>query len=265
CLLLVLELSRVKVVVLLNYLGYLKYGASSSMIGEISQKQAKLSIAFYLLEKIIKLISEVGEDEGIVSGFHLVMGSTCRSSFNLLEECIEILLLVSMSHKDGVAAFLESGGLKVLASRLCSSTEVAKCLLVLDLMAKGVGKWKTCAGSFLSNSFDGLGSPLANNQAKLVWIVGHAMGWKLGTIRKAFFAPILVVHAIDAHCVSYSESDTIVDGGINVVLFFSAYAYTIMLTSSQEADMTKERINKLLKLGANVILTAKGIDDMALK
>ena len=29
--------------------------------------------------------------------------------------------------------------------------------------------------------------------------------------------------------------------------------------------MTKERIEKLLKVGANVVLTTKGIDDMALK
>lgn len=33
----------------------------------------------------------------------------------------------------------------------------------------------------------------------------------------------------------------------------------------READMTKERIGKLLKAGANVVLTTKGIDDMALK
>ena len=33
----------------------------------------------------------------------------------------------------------------------------------------------------------------------------------------------------------------------------------------READMTKERIQKLLKAGANVVLTTKGIDDMALK
>ncbi|KAJ6879108.1 T-complex protein 1 subunit alpha [Populus alba x Populus x berolinensis] len=33
----------------------------------------------------------------------------------------------------------------------------------------------------------------------------------------------------------------------------------------READMTKERIEKLLKAGANVVLTTKGIDDMALK
>ncbi|KAL9262001.1 Neurochondrin-like protein [Drosera capensis] len=61
---LVLELSRVEVAVLLNDLGYLKYGASSSSSGDISQKQAKLSLAFNLLEKIIKLVSDVGEYEG---------------------------------------------------------------------------------------------------------------------------------------------------------------------------------------------------------
>ena len=33
----------------------------------------------------------------------------------------------------------------------------------------------------------------------------------------------------------------------------------------RESDVTKERIQKLLKAGANVILTTKGIDDMALK
>lgn len=33
----------------------------------------------------------------------------------------------------------------------------------------------------------------------------------------------------------------------------------------READMTKERIEKILKAGANVVLTTKGIDDMALK
>ncbi|KAL9271551.1 Neurochondrin-like protein [Drosera capensis] len=64
CLFLVLELSRVEVAVLLNDLGYLKYGASSSSSGDISQKQAKLSLAFNLLEKIIKLVSEAGEYEG---------------------------------------------------------------------------------------------------------------------------------------------------------------------------------------------------------
>lgn len=41
--------------------------------------------------------------------------------------------------------------------------------------------------------------------------------------------------------------------------------YTKWTSVYREADMTKERIEKLLKAGANVVLTTKGIDDMALK
>ncbi|GKF14631.1 T-complex protein 1 subunit alpha, partial [Tanacetum coccineum] len=33
----------------------------------------------------------------------------------------------------------------------------------------------------------------------------------------------------------------------------------------REANVTKERIENLIKVGANVVLTTKGIDDMALK
>jgi chaperonin GroEL (HSP60 family) len=33
----------------------------------------------------------------------------------------------------------------------------------------------------------------------------------------------------------------------------------------RESDITKERIRKILDAGANVVLTTKGIDDMALK
>ena len=33
----------------------------------------------------------------------------------------------------------------------------------------------------------------------------------------------------------------------------------------RELDITKERIQKMLDAGANIILTTKGIDDMALK
>ena len=67
CLLLVLESSRVEVAVLLNELAYLKYETSnnsSSNAEIISLKQRNLAIAFSLVEKTIKLISNVVEDEG---------------------------------------------------------------------------------------------------------------------------------------------------------------------------------------------------------
>lgn len=67
CLLLVLESSRVEIAVLLNDMAYLKYEASkssSSNVDSILSKQRTLAIAFSLIEKIIKLVANMGADEG---------------------------------------------------------------------------------------------------------------------------------------------------------------------------------------------------------
>ncbi|KAF5176660.1 Neurochondrin, partial [Thalictrum thalictroides] len=64
CLLLVLESSRIEVAVLLNELAYLKYEATNTSAEDILLKRRNLSIAFSLIEKIIKLISNVSEDKG---------------------------------------------------------------------------------------------------------------------------------------------------------------------------------------------------------
>lgn len=67
CLLLVLESSRVEIAVLLNELAYLKYEVSqhSSSIEEgFVSKQRNLAVVFSLLEKIIKLVSNIAEEEG---------------------------------------------------------------------------------------------------------------------------------------------------------------------------------------------------------
>ncbi|KAI3737947.1 hypothetical protein L2E82_27964 [Cichorium intybus] len=66
CTLLVLESSRVEIAVLLNDLAYMKYEKSKdSLDAEILLlKQRNLGIAFSLVEKTIKLISSVAEDEG---------------------------------------------------------------------------------------------------------------------------------------------------------------------------------------------------------
>ncbi|XP_056174840.1 uncharacterized protein LOC115686228 isoform X1 [Syzygium oleosum] len=67
CLLLVLESSRVEIAVLLNDVAYLKYEASkssSSNVDSILSKQRTLAIAFSLIEKIIKLVANMGADEG---------------------------------------------------------------------------------------------------------------------------------------------------------------------------------------------------------
>ena len=68
CLLLVLEQSRVEIAVLLNELAYLKYEASqdtSATAEAIFSKRHNVAVAYSLVEKIIKLISNVEENDGI--------------------------------------------------------------------------------------------------------------------------------------------------------------------------------------------------------
>ncbi|KAK9098445.1 hypothetical protein Syun_025490 [Stephania yunnanensis] len=67
CLLLLLESSRVEVAVLLNELAYLKYEAASSSSSTpeaIPLKQRNLAITFSLIERIIKLVSNLSDTKG---------------------------------------------------------------------------------------------------------------------------------------------------------------------------------------------------------
>ncbi|KAK6927591.1 Neurochondrin [Dillenia turbinata] len=90
CLLLVLESSRVEAAVLLNELAYLKYEASKSSsfsAEDICSKQRNLAIAFSLVEKIIKLISTIGEDKGSIAS-----ESTFTKLLTGLNETIGVVL-----------------------------------------------------------------------------------------------------------------------------------------------------------------------------
>lgn len=68
CLMLVLESSRVEVAVLLNELAYSKFEASKSSsltaAERVMSKQQNLTVVFSLVESTIKLISNIGENEG---------------------------------------------------------------------------------------------------------------------------------------------------------------------------------------------------------
>ncbi|KAK1314336.1 hypothetical protein QJS10_CPA06g02295 [Acorus calamus] len=71
CLLLVLESSRIEVAVLLNYIASLKYGtstSSSTTAESIFLEQKKLAVSFSLIERIIKLISDLyGAEENPIN------------------------------------------------------------------------------------------------------------------------------------------------------------------------------------------------------
>ncbi|KAH9798938.1 neurochondrin [Citrus sinensis] len=90
CLLLVLESSRVEIAVLLNELAYLKYEASkntSSTAESFFSKQRNVAIAFSLVEKIIRLISNIAESEG-----GLIDDNTFMKVMNGLNETIGVVL-----------------------------------------------------------------------------------------------------------------------------------------------------------------------------
>ncbi|XP_022976133.1 neurochondrin homolog isoform X1 [Cucurbita maxima] len=89
CLILVLEQSRVEIAVMLNELAYAKYEASknSSLKEDIIVKQRNVATAFSLVEKIIKLVSNVGEDQG-----DLIDENTLMKVFRGLNETTGVVL-----------------------------------------------------------------------------------------------------------------------------------------------------------------------------
>ncbi|XP_065851765.1 T-complex protein 1 subunit alpha isoform X1 [Euphorbia lathyris] len=86
-------------------------------------------------------------------------------------------------------------------------------------------------------------------------------GYALNTGRAAQGMPTRVAPAKIA-CLDFNLQRTKMQLGVQVLVTDPRELEKIR---EREADMTKERIEKLLKAGANVVLTTKGIDDMALK
>ncbi|KAI3927350.1 hypothetical protein MKX01_027581, partial [Papaver californicum] len=86
-------------------------------------------------------------------------------------------------------------------------------------------------------------------------------GYALNTGRAAQGMPTRVSPARIA-CLDFNLQKTKMQMGVQVLVSDPRELEKIR---QREADMTKERIEKLLKAGANVVLTTKGIDDMALK
>ncbi|MCL7027638.1 hypothetical protein MKW94_027515 [Papaver nudicaule] len=92
CLLLVLESSRVEIAVLLNEISRLKYEENESVRGEIiGLKLRNLAVAFSLIEKAIKLISNVCGDEEADAGSP-ISESTLGKVFAGLTETIGVVL-----------------------------------------------------------------------------------------------------------------------------------------------------------------------------
>ncbi|CAA2954494.1 neurochondrin isoform X1 [Olea europaea subsp. europaea] len=94
CILLVLESSRVEIAVLLNELAYLKYEASKNSSSDAETfvaKQRNLGVAFSLVEKIIKLISKLGDSEELNSN-SIISETTFMKIISGLNETVGVVL-----------------------------------------------------------------------------------------------------------------------------------------------------------------------------
>ncbi|KAL5212226.1 hypothetical protein ABZP36_023073 [Zizania latifolia] len=86
-------------------------------------------------------------------------------------------------------------------------------------------------------------------------------GYALNTGRAAQGIPNKVAPARIA-CLDLNLQKTKMQLGVQVLV---TDPRELVKIRQREADITKERIEKILKAGANVVLTTKGIDDMSLK
>ncbi|KAF6989572.1 hypothetical protein CFC21_006897 [Triticum aestivum] len=86
-------------------------------------------------------------------------------------------------------------------------------------------------------------------------------GYALNTGRTAQGMPTKVMVAKIA-CLDFNLQKTKMQMGVQVLVSDTRELGKIR---QRESDITKERIEKILKAGANVVLTTKGIDDMSLK
>ncbi|KAI5017844.1 hypothetical protein ZWY2020_042732 [Hordeum vulgare] len=86
-------------------------------------------------------------------------------------------------------------------------------------------------------------------------------GYALNTGRAAQGMPTKVTAAKIA-CFDFNLQKTKMQMGVQVLVSDPRELEKIR---QRESDITKERIEKILKAGANVVLTTKGIDDMSLK
>ncbi|PIN23138.1 Neurochondrin/leucine-rich protein (Neurochondrin) [Handroanthus impetiginosus] len=102
CMLLVLESSRVEIAVILNELAYLKYEASKNSPPNAETflvKLRDLGVAFSLVERIIKLISRFGDNEGLNST-SIISESTFTKIIGGLNETVGVVLEYLQDAKD---------------------------------------------------------------------------------------------------------------------------------------------------------------------
>ncbi|KAF3795207.1 T-complex protein 1 subunit alpha [Nymphaea thermarum] len=203
-------------------------------------------IAAELLKRANDLVKSKIHPTSIISGYRLAMREACKYVDDKLAVKVEKL------GKDSLINCAKTS----MSSKLVSSDSDFFANMVVD--AVQAVKMTNDKGE-IKYPIKGINILKAHGKsAKDSYLL---KGYALNTGRAAQGMPTRVAPARIA-CLDFNLQKTKMQLGVQVLVTNPRELEKIR---QREADVTKERIQKLLKAGANVILTTKGIDDMALK
>ncbi|XP_044494348.1 T-complex protein 1 subunit alpha [Mangifera indica] len=203
-------------------------------------------VAAELLKRANDLVRNKIHPTSIISGYRLAMREACK----YVEE--KLAVKVEKLGKDSLVNCAKTS----MSSKLIGSESDFFANLVVD--AVQAVKMTNARGE-VRYPIKGINILKAHGQsARDSYLLN---GYALNTGRAAQGMPLRVAPARIA-CLDFNLQKTKMQLGVQVLVTDPRELEKIR---QREADMTKERIEKLLKAGANVVLTTKGIDDMALK
>lgn len=203
-------------------------------------------IAAELLKRANDLVRNKIHPTSIISGYRLAMREACKYIEEKLAVKVEKLGKDSLVNcaKTSMSSKLISGDSDFFANLVVEAVQACK---------------MTNARGEIKYPIKGINILKAHGKsAKDSYLL---KGYALNTGRAAQGMPMRVAPARIA-CLDFNLQKTKMQMGVQVLVSDPRELEKIR---QREADMTKERIEKLLKAGANVVLTTKGIDDMALK
>ncbi|XP_022144491.1 T-complex protein 1 subunit alpha [Momordica charantia] len=203
-------------------------------------------VAAELLKRANDLVRNKIHPTSIISGYRLAMREACK----YVEE--KLAVKVERLGKDSLINCAKTS----MSSKLITSDSDFFANLVVD--AVQAVKMTNARGE-IKYPIKGINILKAHGKsAKDSYLLN---GYALNTGRAAQGMPIRVAPARIA-CLDFNLQKTKMQLGVQVLVTDPRELEKIR---QRESDMMKERIEKLLKAGANVVLTTKGIDDMALK
>ncbi|KAI4356704.1 hypothetical protein L6164_000704 [Bauhinia variegata] len=203
-------------------------------------------VAAELLKRANDLVRNKIHPTSIISGYRLAMREACKYVEEKLAVRVERLGKDSLINcaKTSMSSKLIAGDSDFFANLVVDAVQAVKMTNArgeVKYPIKGINilkaHGKSARDSYLMN------------------------GYALNTGRAAQGMPLRVTPAKIA-CLDFNLQKTKMQLGVQVLVTDPRELEKIR---QRETDVTKERIEKLLKAGANVVLTTKGIDDMALK